>query len=436
MRVPTFYFMLHSLAAMVLVINVSAAFSVSTQTFQSNKREPTGRQLRTQDSQAQKQKQTIDDEERIPCCRLQSPLSDTFSRTGLSTVITQQTAKKSRIFRNSGHQQTQPWSKNQYSKFLDNMQSTIDETQLDTMRNLWSTFLKNKAILEQKKPVDIPFPDKTDSLNPYIRLALYTALKLQPKEGKIVKNSVDMQFHLNELVRYGFTRDEVEVIFRTAGYGDFNVLPVLRSYDDLWFDLVSKDNVKLLSLYPDSTFLPEQLKSFKDIRAANFIANDRKPKRFEFDTSPVDTTFILLSWMPLLKQWIRTSYSRQRVQKILEDAEIEKNEVQRILGLYGELVRKMQTWLLGSLDEGKVVNKFAVENDKRVANLASSTPGDPHSTEKLTKLFSKWISHGFSRKKVLRNLRFVIQDEKQVSSVMKIYDNLVLKAHGQHMTHQ
>ncbi|CEG40656.1 RxLR-like protein [Plasmopara halstedii] len=208
MRVPDAFFMLHLLAAMVLLVDVLTALSNSTQTLQNKIRDAIDRRLWVQDSQVQTK--VIGDEERVP--------SNSLLHVSLSSIPIERDAVLSRFPEICKTTTLVPPS--QYSSIADysNLLKQMEpELNMNQIQDLLKKFKDNTVSVVQRNQPNSPLPTNIDTSSPYVRSALYIAQKLT----NFKKESVD--FHLEGLIRYGFTRDEVEAILRTAGYGDLDV---------------------------------------------------------------------------------------------------------------------------------------------------------------------------------------------------------------------
>ncbi|KAL7684373.1 hypothetical protein Plhal304r1_c036g0111321 [Plasmopara halstedii] len=368
MRVPDAFFMLHLLAAMVLLVDVLTALSNSTQTLQNKIRDAIDRRLWVQDSQVQTK--VIGDEERVP--------SNSLLHVSLSSIPIERDAVLSRFPEICKTTTLVPPS--QYSSIADysNLLKQMEpELNMNQIQDLLKKFKDNTVSVVQRNQPNSPLPTNIDTSSPYVRSALYIAQKLT----NFKKESVD--FHLEGLIRYGFTRDEVEAILRTAGYGDLDEI------------------LTVFTLYLDIPSLPTEFRALLDYRAANIIVSRAK---------------IGGSLFPLLKKWIKYSYTRDHVRLILRNVDLDAEKLQEVLSIHEKLDRIRID--LNEAPENKALdNSNAIIEDEinKARDIHAQASVDSRLTAaKWIQLFKRWIFLDFSREQIQSNFRCVITSDRRI----------------------
>ncbi|KAL7687543.1 hypothetical protein Plhal304r1_c022g0077561 [Plasmopara halstedii] len=249
MSVPAISFILQLLVAMILHVDVLVALSTTTQTLQNNQRNATDRQLRAQDSRAERK--VVGDEERGQKLPFDFDLnwppptsaSEAFDFLVHPGVHVQQGTSTS-----AGPSQL---SKNDdaHMNYMTQYLTSLSKTNKHTVDELIDDFKAARISMGGTVPINMVSSLDISMLEPYDRLIIYCAVELRSQpEGRVIydTNWVTM---LHYLIRCGFDRNGVELILRTAKYED--VKHFIDLYDKTLCAMTTNDILRMKPI--DST---------------------------------------------------------------------------------------------------------------------------------------------------------------------------------------
>ncbi|CEG44500.1 uncharacterized protein PHALS_00860 [Plasmopara halstedii] len=314
------------------------------------------------------------------------------------------------------------------------MEQELKELDTNQVRQLWKELKANVILVRRKNQPNRSPLTSIATQSPYVRSALVIAQKLSA-----TKEEADMQYHLKGLIQYGFQRDEVEVILRQAGYGDLNVLRNLALYDKIMHEMTIKDVLSALTLFLETPSLPTSFRALLDIRAADIIVSRSKIRASLFPVGSVDPNSIELDWKYLLEKWIDHSYTRDHVQLILRNVDLDTQEAQGILSIYDKLDRAMRMDL-NKAPENKVLDNSQANIENEIKNArdinAQASVNSKSTTLEWIQLFKRYIFLDFSREQIQSNLRSVLSSEEKVSKYMTYIDKIVRLDPGHPSPHE
>ncbi|KAL8007774.1 hypothetical protein Plhal703r1_c03g0016581 [Plasmopara halstedii] len=332
MRVPDFSFLLHLLLAMVLLVDVLAALSTMPQPLQYSNHGATDHQLRAQDSQAQIA--VIGDEERVTFSRALSPVSDSL-RKALPTNF-----RSSSLPSLPGQQHTSTSANpvviqdmDVYSQFLALVEPLQNRRQ--TAHAELNAYINAAASTQ----LSLHTGSRPSISDPYHLIVLSSTLRIKTDKDDIKSNVDNWIRHLRVLVRFGFTRLEVEKILEKAQLNDAMRENLLKPYKKA----ITKDSIKeslaILIAFSDCVSISTKLRSNLDIRAAKVVAYRAQLKMTSDGVNSYD------EWNFLLSAFVKRLYTPNRVREILVSTDVQQEEVEVIMGLYAKLLEKtdMQT---------------------------------------------------------------------------------------------
>ncbi|KAL7690432.1 hypothetical protein Plhal304r1_c012g0046651 [Plasmopara halstedii] len=205
MSVPAISFILQLLVAMILHVDVLVALSTTTQILQNNQRNATDRQLRAQDSRAKIK--VIDlyfDFLLHPGVRGQQ---GTSTSAGPSQLLIDDNA---------------------HIGYVTQCLTSLSETNKHTFDELIVDFEAARKSMGGPVPKNMVFPLDISKLRPNVQLIILCALMLRSQSGGRVINDIKWDTLLHHLIRYGFNRNEVTLILRTAKYTDGTLHQFIR----------------------------------------------------------------------------------------------------------------------------------------------------------------------------------------------------------------
>ncbi|CEG41132.1 uncharacterized protein PHALS_11297 [Plasmopara halstedii] len=211
------------------------------------------------------------------------------------------------------------------STFVTQLEEALAETDWTALKSHIGQL--NDAFRHMKAPLQILSTESADlsQFGPYSRLILSIALQLtRIFDGQEIIEDVWI-YIVKHLIHYGFSRREVELILRTAGYDDIKLY--ITSYDQIMAALSEEDILNfVLLIEPDSTEIADKFA----IRSANLIAS-----RTEFDQALTNS-----KWADFLGTWNRAGYDRDKVEKYLDKTFLSESDRHNLLRYYTALISK------------------------------------------------------------------------------------------------
>ncbi|KAL7687544.1 hypothetical protein Plhal304r1_c022g0077571 [Plasmopara halstedii] len=311
MSVPAISFILQLLVAMILHVDVLVALSTTTQTLQNNQRNATDRQLRAQDSRAERK--VVGDEERgqklpfdfdlnWPPPTSASEAFDFLLHPGVrGQQGTSTSAGPSQLSKNDDAHM------NYMTKYL----TLLSETDKHTIDGLIVDFKAARKSMGGPVPINMVSPLDISMLEPYDRLVLYCALKLRSEPVDDVKWYTISHY----LLRYGFNRIGVTLILRTAKYKN-----VKHFYDLYDKTMCSMKTTEILSVKP--------LDAETDVLSR---------KAWMFATrARVSKKIMAIDWDDFLPVWIHSNKDWSELKTILDITFVPASRVTAICNRFNE----------------------------------------------------------------------------------------------------
>ncbi|CEG49264.1 RxLR-like protein [Plasmopara halstedii] len=299
MREPAFSFRLHLFAAMILLVDVFSALSITTQTFRNVQRHSTDRQLRARDSQAKNY--VIRDEERMPLRKLPYDLNLSLSSPPVATLRT----ALELLYPQAGPSQL--W----HFEFVTQMKRELSVMQSHPKKLIFDQLIGAMRSMNRNMHMKWNHASDISELSPYTQLILPIALKLRQRLSEGASNDADWMSLLMRLIPYGFLRKEVELLLRTAGYD--NVQNYIALYDQMLSKVSAEDTLKFQLL--DSNIAPNFQELNKEFlyRSVSLLAS-------KTDGVTADSIVQTTCWSFILIQLTKAKYPQDELQKILEDS--------------------------------------------------------------------------------------------------------------------
>ncbi|KAL8000919.1 hypothetical protein Plhal703r1_c20g0089701 [Plasmopara halstedii] len=294
MREPAFSFILQVIAAMILLVDILAALSITTPTLQNNQRDATDPQLRMQGSR--EEQKVIGDEERmlphenvefhLPSTSLRAPVEFHLPSTSLRAPVELPlfpTAATSRFVIDEKF----------YRKFLTQVKKP--DPAIET--KLMAMVEKARGLTGASNGM------KWEQMDPYFQVILYTAYHFRQNWKKRMDEAT-WKSHFFGWFLHGFTRDEIEC---------------MKSYDRVVFQAPTRSLLSFEHLVEDEDLW--------NIRAANLVAFKTFIRKRIGTPSAGPASSEKEDWSFLFDQWIYAGYERSKVEKYLIKCFQDANEV-------------------------------------------------------------------------------------------------------------
>ncbi|KAL7687539.1 hypothetical protein Plhal304r1_c022g0077521 [Plasmopara halstedii] len=286
MRVPAFSFILQLFAAVSLLVDVLVALSTMSQTLRNDQRNVTDRQLGAQDSRARRKVTGDDFPSRPNKCDI-LPGRQFFQKCA--------TNKKLLLHY---------WNNDKsHSDFVARMEAVLLGTNDDIRDELISNF--NTAWNSIKGG------------------------KLKSENGERGIGEADWKSILDHLIHFGFSRKEVEVLLRTAGFSD--VKQYMDSYDQVMSAMPPADILDFVDLNSETAVsLIDKEKNYAErsmVLLASIASVGQASSSERFDV-----------WKTAVSMWISAGFREKDLRDTLDEYAVPKGIKTGILNIFASSI--------------------------------------------------------------------------------------------------